>query len=1040
MPRRTKWVIILSGLFFFYTLVGFFIVPAVLKSQLEDKLPPVLHRQVSIQAIEFNPYALSLRITGFRAIEPTGEEFASFGELFVNFQTSSLFQRSLNFSEISLKQPSLNVILEKDGKANFANIFRSDQPHEPPSSEPAEPAPPAKPTTIRIARLAIEEGTATFEDHTRPVPYHTRIGPIQFLVTHFTTAPDADNPHAFTAHIDPDTSVSWSGNFSLDPVKSSGTIVLSGIHLNSFAPYYLDRFHGEIVDGLASLSFEYHVDAGQGPLLLNVQHGTFDLTKLVVADPDNKEVRSSLPHLAVKGISANLIQRTIAVNEIGLADGILSVRRDKNGVLNFQNFLTRAPEESSPPSTPSEPQPSAEAPPSAGESQPPWHIQLDRFHLGNFTLAVSDDVPATPAHLLIDQIDVDVKDIVFPEDQPIRADASLRWAEKGTLAVSGTLRHSPVQAEIQATLKDFELRPLQPYLSEHTHAQVASGYLQFHGNLNYGATAPKQPLLRFVGDIALNQLAVRDDRTSDMLVKWDGLRLNGLRAALSPTAIQIDQVHLKNFQGTGTVGKDGRMNLATLVREGTAASPPPPEPKQASATATEPLRLGVKAFVIENAGFTFADRSIQPAVSTAIQHLTGRITGFSLPENAKTTIDLTAKADNRAPIRIAGDFRAHSKNPLLDLVVAMKGYDVPVFSAYSGKYVGYPIAKGKLSLDLKYKLADRELSGDNVMVVDQLTLGDKTDSPDATSLPIKLALAVLTDRKGQINLDVPVSGSLDDPEFTVGRVILRALVNILEKVATSPFSLLGSMVGGGEELKEIAFTAGSAALTDEERDKLAKLAKALAERPSLNLAVSATYDQQQDRLGIAHAKLRRFLQEKKLKTMAPAQAQAVAINNLVLDDLEYERLVRETYEALTAATQNTPPEAEITLENLPPPPKPQSGFWDFLARLNPLGGKDKATQAAKLPRDQSDTAPSADGRPQRPGPSLEEMERALLERQQVTEQDFEQLRKDRADIVHNYLIDQGQIEPERVFVSTPKPGEGEGAETAQGSKALLTLN
>lgn len=1040
MARRTKWVIILSGLLLLYTLVGFFVVPAVLKSQLEDKLPPVLHRQVSIQAIAFNPYALSLRITGFRAIEPTGEEFASFGELFVNFQSSSLFQRSLNFSEISLKQPSVSVILEKAGKANFADILRSEQPHEQPPSDTTEPAPPSQPPTIRIAKLALEAGTATFEDHTRPVPYHTRIGPIQFLVTNFTTEPDASNPHAFTARMDPDTSVSWSGNFSLDPLKSSGTIMISGVHLNSFAPYYLDRFHGQIMDGLAGLSFDYHVDAGQEPLVLDVQRGTFDLKQLVVSDPDSKEVRSSLPHLSVEGISANLIQRTITVNEIALADGTLSAHRDKNGVLNFQKLLVRAPEEAVPLPAPPDSRPSPDAAPSPSESQPPWHIQLGRFHLDNFTLSVSDDVPATPAHLLIDQITIDVKDVAYPEDQPIRADASLRWAEKGTLAVSGTLHHSPVQAEIEATLKDFELRPLQPYLSEQTHAQVAGGYLQLHGNLTYGAPAPKQPLFRYVGDVALNQLAVRDERTSDMLVKWDGLRLNGLRAALSPTAIQIDQVHLKNFQGTGTVGKDGQMNLATLIRERTAASAPPPEPKQASAPTREPLRLAVKAFVIENAGFTFADRSIQPAVSTGIQHLTGRITGFSLPDNAKTTIDLTAKADNRAPIRIRGDFKAHSKNPLLDLVVAMKGYDVPVFSAYSGKYVGYPIEKGKLSLDLKYKIADRQLSGDNVMVVDQLTLGDKTESPEATSLPIKLALAVLTDRKGQINLDVPVSGNLDDPEFTIGRVILRALVNILEKVATSPFALLGSVVGGGDELKEIAFTAGSALLTDEERDKLTKLAKALAERPSLNLEVSATYDQQQDRLGISRAKLRRFFKEKKLRAMAPAQAQAISIDDLVLDEFEYERMVRETYEALTAATQHAPSEAEITLENLPPPPKPQAGFWDFLARLNPFGGKDQATRSTKPSGTRPDVPPSADGTPQPAGPSVAEMERALLEKQPVTEQDFEQLRKDRAEIVHNYLIDQGQIEPERVFVTAPKTDEGEGVDTGRGSKALLTLN
>lgn len=1036
MPRKTTWLIILSSLLLLYTLIGFFVVPAVLKSQLEQKLPPILHRQVAIRAVDFNPYALSLRITGFQVTEPTGEEFASFGELFINFQSSSLFQRSLNFSEISLKQPSLSVILEKGGRANFADILRSEQqPEARPPSEPVEPTKTSRPPTIRIAKLAIEEGTATFDDLTRPVPYQTRIGPLRLLVTNFTTEPNASSPHAFTARMDPDTSVSWSGQFSVDPLKSSGTIAISGVQVNSFAPYYLQHFHGEILEGLVSLSFDYHVDFAQEPLVLAVQRGSFDLARLIVADPDSQGVRSSLPHFSVQGISADIIRRTVAVDEIALADGSFFAHRDKDGRLNFQKLIAQGtPDTGSSPASPSAQSETNTALPS-GENQAPWHIQLGRLHMDNFRLSVLDEVPATPAQLLIDQINLDVKDIAYPEDQPIRADASLRWAEKGTFAVSGTLHHSPVQAEVETTLKDFELRSLQPYISEQTYAKVASGYLQLQGKVTYGA-APKQPQLRFIGDLALNQLAVRDERTSDLLVKWDGLRLSGLQTAMSPTVIQINQVHLKNFQGIGTVGKDGTMNVATLVRERTS-SPASQDAKQAPASTGEPLRLAVKAFVLENAGLTFTDRSIQPVVSTRIQQLTGRITDFTLPGQTKTRIDLTAKADNRAPIRIKGDFKADSKNPLLDLVVAMKGYDVPVFSSYSGKYVGYPIEKGKLSLDLKYKVAERQLSGDNMVVVDQLTLGGKTESPDATSLPIKLALAVLTDRKGQINLDVPVSGNLDDPEFTIGRVVLRALVNILEKVATSPFALLQSVVGGGEELKEIAFASGSAMLTDAEREKLAKLAKALVERPSLNLEVTATYDHEQDRLGIARAKLRRFLKEKKLKSMPPAQAQTMSIDDVVLDEPEYERMVRETYEALTVATRNAPPGADLTLENLPPPPKPRSRFLGFLSKLNPFGGKDQATP----PLDSRVAgASSADGAPQAAALSLAEMEQALLDMQPVTDHDFEQLRKDRAEIVHNYLIDQGEIEPERVFVTASKTGEAEGAETIQGSRALLSLN
>lgn len=1014
-PRARKWGIVLLAAVVLYTIGGFFVLPAVLKSQLESKLPPILNRQVSIERIDFNPFELSLRVTGFRATEPSGDEFASFSEFFANLQLSSLFQRSLNFKEVSLKQPFSAVALRAGGKTNFDNIGAKDgtdgQAEQAQPNEPAGPAGPTQPMRIRIDKLALEGGRVQFEDASRSRPYKTMIGPIHFIVTNFKTDPDWNHPHQFSARMDPNTVLSWSGKFSVAPLWSEGEIELTGVQIKHFEPYYADAFRGRIADGEAGLRLDYRLDTAGGPLALQITNGSFDLTKLVVHPSDSNDTVFSLPKLTVTDIAADLSKKTASVGNLALADGVLLVQRLKDGSLNLDGLT--APKQTGPRPATAQAQSSTA---SSSEQASPWRFQLRHARLSNFAVTAEDKVPATPSSQRIDQLNLDIQDVTWPENRPLKAETSLRWNGTGTLAVAGTLTHSPVSADLTSTITAFDLRALQPYISEQTFVQLTSGLLNSQAHVTYGNPTQQSAQIRVAGALSVSNVAASDSRSAEQFVKWDAFGLNGVQVSTEPTSVHIEQVHLKNFKGQAIVAPSGQMNLATLVREQpTAPGPapvnhaPPVEQKPA-----EPLKLTIDAAVLENAAMTFADRTVSPEVKTGLYHLTGRIRNIALPESTKMLVDLSAKADNRAPFRITGDMKPNGKDSLLDLVVALKGYDVPAFSPYSGKFVGYPISKGKLSLDLKYKVAQRKLSGENTVLVDQLTLGQKTDSPDATSLPVKLALAVLTDRKGQINLDVPVTGDLNDPEFSFGRVILRTLVNLLEKVALAPFSLLGAVAGGGgDDLKEVVFQAGSATLAPTETEKLAKIAKALEERPALNLEIAAAADPSEDRFILARTKLRHVYAQKKQAELQASGKPLPEGQFIQLEDAEYQALVRGTYAALQAAAQNPNVKGEVTLENLPPPPKKSSGFLDFLASLNPFKRRDAATAAP--------STPTAQGEPPRPGePSFEEIERTVLEKQRVDPEDYAKLIASRAEVVQNYLIEEGQLSPERVFVAAPK--------------------
>jgi len=168
-------------------------------------------------------------------------------------------------------------------------------------------------------------------------------------------------------------------------------------------------------------------------------------------------------------------------------------------------------------------------------------------------------------------------------------------------------------------------------------------------------------------------------------------------------------------------------------------------------------------------------------------------------------------------------------------------------SPYAMKFAGYRIAGGKISLDLQYKVHGRQLAGENQIVIDQLTLGERVDSPDALKLPLELAIALLKDSDGRIDLGLPVSGSLDDPQFSYGALIWKAIGTVLTKIVTAPFRAIGALLGvSGEKLEGIAFDAGSDRLLPPEREKLQQIAQLLAKRPQLKLSVPGHYSEAAD--------------------------------------------------------------------------------------------------------------------------------------------------------------------------------------------------
>jgi hypothetical protein len=473
---------------------------------------------------------------------------------------------------------------------------------------------------------------------------------------------------------------------------------------------------------------------------------------------------------------------------------------------------------------------------------------------------------------------------------------------------------------------------------------------------------------------------------------------------LEPLQVSVDEVALTDFYSRLILNADGTLNVqnlltrpgaaaadATTRADGTRAAPaqpaaapatPPPfesgapegrptgvEPEAARGQQTAilpgraargpPPNISIGKITLAGGNVNFSDFFIKPNYSANLTGVAGSV-GKLTPETAGD-LELRGKVDNAAPVEISGRVNPLAPELFVDIKASARDIELPPLSPYSAKYAGYGIEKGKLSMDVKYFIENRKLSAENRVVLDQLTFGEKVDSPTATKLPVLLAVALLKDRNGVIDIDLPISGSIDDPQFSVGGLIVRVIVNLIVKVVTSPFALIGSLVGGGEELSYVEFVAGSAQVGPDSEAKLKNIAKALADRPALRLDIAGRVDPDADREGLRKASLERQVRAQKARELGKAADAA----DVTVDAAEYTKYLTAAYRAA-----------------------------DFPKPRNVIGF------VKDLP--------------------VSEMETLLLTHASATDEDLRRLANERAQGVKAWLAENGKIAPERLFLVAPK--------------------
>ncbi|MGV8866611.1 MAG: DUF748 domain-containing protein [Janthinobacterium svalbardensis] len=465
----------------------------------------------------------------------------------------------------------------------------------------------------------------------------------------------------------------------------------------------------------------------------------------------------------------------------------------------------------------------------------PWSTKVDKVELSKFGARFDD--AGTGIKGTLQDASLSLHNVSNDMKQALPFELGVGLHEGGLLTAKGKFVPGTGAVDAQLNLQQLALAPVQPLLAQHVKLKLAGGTLSGSGRLTTGGGAPKAPKVRYEGGVDIAGL-VLNETDGKRFASWKSVRADKLTASVGPDFVDIPELRVIEPNAQLIIENDRSLNAQRLLVKA-------PEPVTAPAVApvadaTFPVR--VRRVRLQNAKLDFADLSLRPQFAAKIYELNGVVTGLSTKRDARSQIELDGRIDEFGLARVRGQLNPFAPTDNTDLNVVFKNVDMVSASPYTMKFAGYKVAEGKISLDLQYKVRNRQLDGTNQIVLDKLTLGERIDSPDALKLSLELALAILKDSDGRIDLGLPVSGDMNDPQFSYGALIWKAVGNVLTKIVTAPFRALGNLLGiSADKLESIDFDAGSAVLLPPEREKLKQVAQILAKREQLKLAVPGQY-------------------------------------------------------------------------------------------------------------------------------------------------------------------------------------------------------
>ncbi|MFW6011112.1 MAG: DUF748 domain-containing protein [Desulfosalsimonas sp.] len=913
MSRKKKLSIIAGILLLLYAIAGFLIVPMIAESIVPEKINQHLDRSARIENIYFNPFTLALSIEGLEIQEKAGDKnFISFDRFFVNLQWSSIFKLSIIAEELRLENPAIKITRLSKAKFNFSDLIPDQKKDE--KTSDAEEA--RKPVRFYFSNITISGGKFVFKDE--PMDKTHSFSDINFTIPAISNFdPDINTysrPLLKGDLNEAELKIQASTKPFADSLKTILDISVSEISLPGYFDYVPVPLGFSVTDGSLDINSSVSFIRGKkGESRLEVS-GTADFSSIEIIEKGSDEILS-IPSIHLKLAPCEPLRKNVHIETLAITRPEVTIVRRADGGINLESLGPRK----------NATQQEEQAEKNVDEDmQSPFILQMDSLELDTGTIrfrdfaapAVRQKPEAEPVEIQIRPVNLSISDFSNKKEHRADLDFSAAIETAASLSVTGSFGMTPVASDLDIRVDDLDLSLAQPYFPGELNLALPRGRFGLSGKAGLLTDPDKGLSAKFTGDAGISDLILKEKKTGRRLTELKSFDLNGLDVSWNPAELELRELSVAGLKQQIVVEEDGSLNLANLYTK------EPPEKKHEETTKKDrsdnsaknggidfPLSIGeVK---LADLALLFTDHNIRSGYSTKLAVKKGSIKGLSTEAFQGADAFLECAVDDHAPLTIAGRINPLLEEILLDLDLNLKNLELGPLSPYSGKYIGRAIEKGKLNLDLNYMVENRELEAENHIVLDQFSLGQSIESKEALNLPVGLAIALLKNRKGIIDLNPPVSGRLDDPEFSLAGIIFQALKNILVKAASSPFSLVSSIIKGGEEVRYIEFNPGSFDITDAEAEKLNSIQTLLYERPGLNLELTGYSDPVEDKKALAELALEKKIQDAaRTYKEQNSGAEEKEPENQNLSREEYEKIIKGLYEKEVLAGPKTPEDAK----------------------------------------------------------------------------------------------------------------------------------
>ena len=882
-------------------------------------------------------------------------EFLAVPRIGIELGGGNLLRGNLQLDGVRIQEPRVDLARRENGR-----LFLPDLGGE--SVTPEEEEPPSSQQkgdgffTLGLDRLQLTSGRIRFEDASTSPAFSTTLQPFELSIEDLDTGSDEAAAFELDMRTSNQENISINGTLGLNSGSFGAHVRLSDLLLSRYAPYYGPYFKGAITSGTCDLDAQLAMQWAEG-FEMDIRDVALGLEELSVDDAQGGQVLA-LQEFSLGQGRVLPSEQAIEAGSIRLVGADVRVEQDQDGSLN----LTRLAAESSEP---------AAANATQDETTESWQFGLDELVIAKSGAEFVRDMGAADLEMGISDISCRLENLSNVQGEEASLNATLQLENEGSLQAQGGFSLSPLKAGLDLRLSNLDLHPFAPVIRNYAELSLNQGALNLTGRLSLNDTGTEgEPSFSFEGDTAIRNLDTTEVDQERKFLAWKGLWLRDLAFDSAAPSVRIREVDLTGLDTQMIVYPDGGSNMDRVF----PAKTPAEEGIEAESGDGSRMRFAIDTIKLDQGRLGFEDRSVSPSFQTAITDMQCRIENLSNQDMQSSDISVQANIDGSAPLAVNGSMNLLGERFLADLDLDLSNVSLSPFTAYSGKYIGYAISKGKFFLDSQVVIKGSELESDHSLLLDQFTLGESVESPQAVNAPVKLGIALLKNRKGEIRIDKSVGGDLSDPEFTVGDMVMRVFVNVLIKAAKSPFAILGAMFDWrGDDINRISFEPGASSLDEKSEEKLQTLAKALYERPELNVDVLGRADASRDRAALREIRFRRLLREQKYQAMNEAEKADTNIADVRISQEEYSTYLWEAYKKA-------------------PMDRPENASGD----------------PKKLPR--------------------EELEERLRASVSVSGEALRQLASERGKKVLDFLRENGPVDPERLFRQNPQVGSGDKGE------------